>query len=99
MDEDQDQGTAHDQEAQAPENTRNTQPGAQQDEQQEGEQKDQSGRFLRRIQQVERQGVPEPGVVSPGPPFKAVRAGGFHAGPIPQEQQGEEQEQHGTAAQ
>lgn len=47
--------------------------------------------FLHKIRQVERQGVPEEGAVNPGPPPRPVRSGEFHAGPIPQERQGEEQ--------
>ena len=46
--------------------------------------------FLQKIRQVERQGVPEEGVVNPGPPPRPVRSGEFHAGPNLAESQGEE---------
>ncbi|HEX6798331.1 MAG TPA: hypothetical protein VF116_11535 [Ktedonobacterales bacterium] len=46
--------------------------------------------FLRKMRQVERQGVPEEGAVNPGPPPRPVRSGEFHTGPIPPEGHGEE---------
>ena len=47
--------------------------------------------FLRQMSEVERQGVPEPGVVNPGPPPKPVRSGDFRADQAPNAEQGEEQ--------
>jgi hypothetical protein len=47
--------------------------------------------FLRQMRRVERQGVPEPGAVNPGPPPKPVRSGTFRADQTPNAEQGEEQ--------
>ncbi|HKS69953.1 MAG TPA: hypothetical protein VJQ45_06015 [Ktedonobacterales bacterium] len=57
---------------------------------QQGQGQGQSNPFLRKIQQVERQGVPEEGAVNPGPPPGPVRSGEFHIGPIAPESQGKE---------
>lgn len=72
MEENQDHGTER-----VPRNTRSTQPDEQQTEQQ-GEQQG-TEPFLRRMRQVERQGVPEEGAVKPGPPPRPVRSGEFNA--------------------
>ena len=46
--------------------------------------------FLKKISEVQRQGVPEPGAVNPGPPPKPVRSGSFHVGPVPPDERREE---------
>lgn len=49
--------------------------------------------FLRQMREVERQGVPEPGAVSPGPPPEPVRSGDFSAAPVRESEQGQGQGQ------
>ncbi len=46
--------------------------------------------FLQKIREVQRQGVPEPGAVEPGPLPKPVRSGDFHVDHVPPAEQREE---------
>lgn len=73
----QDRDEARNQEQQTPANPR--------PDEQQG-----TGPFLRQMKQVERQGVPEPGAINPGPPPEPVRSGDFHADRVPQAGQEEE---------